>query len=308
MAKRTPWPTWTAIVVTALVAGAPGRAAPVPVTPGESPLAVVPAQSPIVVHLRGVTRTKDRLATLVKNALPDIGQLAAAQLDQALTTALEGRKLQGVDPAGPVFVTFLEMPKVEADQVSVALIARVNKYADFRDGLLTDDERKSLKPDNAGYERAEIMGREYFFVDRGAYAVLTPNKDAATQLTKKQPGLDGKISTEIGRKFLEADLAAYVNLTAVNKEFGDQIRGARQFMELAIEAMPAGGADKHSVDMAKSFFGSAFQVVEDGRAIVLAFEFRPEGLALHLQAQVGAETKTNKLLKEQKPASLDALG
>jgi hypothetical protein len=308
MTQRCRWPAWTAIIITALIAGAPGGAAPAPVTPGESPLAVVPAQAPIVVHLRGVTRTKDRIATLVKNALPDIGILAAAQLDQALTNALEGRKLQGVDPAGPVFLTFLDMPKGDADQLAVALIARVTKYADFRDGLLTDDERKSLKPDNAGYERAEIMGREYFFVDRGAYAVLTPNKETATQLTKKQPGLDGKVSAEIGRKFLEADLAAYVNLAAVNKEFGDQIRGARQFMELAIEAMPAGGTDKQSVEMAKNVFGSVFQLIEDGRAFVVAFDFRPEGLALHLQAQVGAETKTNKFLKDQKPAVLDALG
>jgi hypothetical protein len=293
--------------VTALIAGVTGRAAPAPVTPGESPLAVVPAHAPIVVHLRGVNRTKDRIATLVKNALPDIGPFAAAQLDQALANALEGRKLQGVDPAGPVFAAFLEMPKGESE-LSLALIVRVTKYADFRDGLLTDDERKSLKPDNAGYERAEIMGREYFFVDRGAYAVLTPNKDAAAQLTKKQPGLDGKLSAEIGRKFLDADLSAYVNLAAVNKEFGDQIRGARQFMELAIEAMPAGGTDKQSVEMAKTMFGSAFQVIDDGRAFVIAFDFRPEGLALHLQAQVGPETKTNKFLKDQKPATLDALG
>src|SRR5262245_11595636 len=210
MTKRFAWPMWTAIVVTALIAGTRGHAAPAPVTPGESPLAVVPAQSPIVIHLHGVMRTKDRLATLVKNSLPDMGPFAAAQMDQALATALEGRKIQGVDPAGPVFVTFLEMPKGETE-LSIALIARVTKYADFRDGLLTDDERKSLKPDNAGYERAEIMGREYFFVDRGAYAVLTPNKDAAAQLTKKQPGLDEKISKDLGRKFLEADLAAYVN-------------------------------------------------------------------------------------------------
>src|SRR5262249_40424416 len=157
-------------------------------------------------------------------------------------------KLQGVDPNGPMFLTFLEMPKGDADQLAVALIARVTKYAEFRDGLLTDDERKSLKPDNAGYGRAEIMGREYFFVDRRAYAVLAPTKDTATQLTKKQPGLAGKISTDIGRRSLEADLAAYVTLSAVNKEFGAQIRGARQFMELAIEAMPAGGTDKQSAE------------------------------------------------------------
>src|SRR5262249_5785840 len=124
MTKRCNWPTWAAIVVTAHVAGSPGVAAPAPVTPGESPLAVVPAQAPIVIQLHGVMRTKDRLATLIKNAMPDIGPFAAAQLDQALAGALEGRKLQGVDPNGPMFLTFLEMPKGDADQLAVALIAR----------------------------------------------------------------------------------------------------------------------------------------------------------------------------------------
>ena len=57
---------------------------PAPVTPGESPLAVVPAQAPIVVHLRGVTRTKDRLATFIKNAMPDIGPSQSARITAAV--------------------------------------------------------------------------------------------------------------------------------------------------------------------------------------------------------------------------------
>ena len=294
------------VIAFAAIGAIPGTAAPAPVTPGESPLSVVPAQAPIVVHVKGVERAKDRLTTLLKNALPDLGAIASAQVDEMFKTALEGRKLQGLDPAGPVFLAFLEFPTGDAAPPA-ALIARVTKYTDFRDGLLTDDERKSVKGDAAGYERAEIMGREYFFIDRGAYAVVTPHKETATQLTKKQPGLDGKISSAVGRKLLDADLSAYVNLAAVTKEYGDQLKAARQFMEAAIEAGPGAGTDKQSAEMAKAMFGAVFQMLDDGRALVLALEFRPEGLAVHLQAQVGADTPTNKLLKDQKPVALDAV-
>jgi hypothetical protein len=42
--------------------------------------------------------------------------------------------------------------------------------------------------------------------------------------------------------------------------------------------------------------------------LVAAADFRPEGFALHLQAQVGAESDTNQVLRTQKPTVLDAVG
>src|SRR5439155_12101467 len=91
---------WTAAVLTVCATGTPSAAAPAPVGASESPLAIVPAQAPIVVHLRGVERTRDRLAKLLKDALPDLGPAAADRVDELLKTGLEGRKLQGLDPAG----------------------------------------------------------------------------------------------------------------------------------------------------------------------------------------------------------------
>src|SRR5207248_5993324 len=95
---------------------------------------------------------------------------------------------------------------------------------------------------------------------------------------------------------------------AVNKEYGDHIKAARQFMETALDAAAAGGMQKATMEYAKVFYGGMFQAVEDGRALLVAFDFRPEGMNLHLQFQVGQDTKTNKLLDGQKPVGLDALG
>jgi hypothetical protein len=38
----------------------------------EVPLAQVPAGAPNVIQIHGVTRTKDRLLTMMKNALPEL--------------------------------------------------------------------------------------------------------------------------------------------------------------------------------------------------------------------------------------------
>ena len=59
--------------------------------------------------------------------------------------------------------------------------------------------------------------------------------------------------------------------------------------------------------MAKLIIGPLFQAFQDSKGIVAAVDFRPEGFALHTEALVGAETKTNTLLKIAKPSALSDL-
>lgn len=302
MIARSRWPlvALSVFVVAATVA----NAAPVP--PGQSALAVIPAQSPIVIHIRGVERTKDRLLALIKGAVPDLGIIAAAKIEEALKEGLEDRKLQGLEKDGPIFVAFLEMPNENMNVPVMAIIARVTKFNEFRDGLLSEDERKSIKKNDAGIEQVEMKGHDAFFLERAGWAVVTPHKETATLLTKNNPGLDTKLSVDVAKRLLGSDVSVYVDLAAVNKQFGDQIKEAKdQFFGLMDQF---GGQDKATMDMVKGIYGGMFQVVEDGRALMLGLDFRPEGLAFQLAANVGADTATNKFLKDQKPAPLTQIG
>jgi hypothetical protein len=102
-------------------------------------------------------------------------------------------------------------------------------------------------------------------------------------------------------------VSLYVDLAAVNKEFGEQIKGAQQTMEQLLDVAAAGG-QKASMEYMKLFYKAMFQAVSDGRAFLAALDFRPEGMNLHLQFVVGPDTKTNQSLQDQKPAALDAIG
>jgi hypothetical protein len=296
----------TAAVCAALF-GSRSAAAPVPASgpANASALAAVPAQAPIVFQLRGVERTKDRLTAFLNAAMPDLGPGVAAQMDQFLKNGFEGRKLQGLAKDGPIFLVMLELPGLGGGEPPMAVIARVTDYKAFRDGALNADERKGMKSE-AGYDRAEMNGRDVYFLDRQDFAVVTANKDAAEMLAKKPAGLDGKLTGEVARPFLENDVGLYVNLSAVNKEYGDQIKQAQQTMEQGMAML--GGANKEQMEFFKLIFSSMFQGIADGRALVVALDFRPEGLNVHAQFQVGADTKTNSFLKDQKPTGLDAIG
>ncbi|HEV3237476.1 MAG TPA: hypothetical protein VGZ25_10840, partial [Gemmataceae bacterium] len=286
------------VALAALTLMLPGlRAAP---ANEENPLTVVPANAPIVIHVKGFERTRDRLIAMVKNAIPDLAAQAEAGIKDGIQKALDGRELKGLEKDGSIFVVFTEMPKPETNPPKMAILVRVTSYADFRDGLLKEDEKKSLKMDPAGFEETTFEGNEpAYFVDLKSYAAITPDKEVAGQFKIKKPGLDTTLDKTFAKKMLASDISVYVDTAAVNKVYGDEIKKAYEEIVKAIEQATEnfGGANKNNMEMAKLIIGPLFQAFQDSKGIVAAVDFRPEGFALHTEALVGAETKTNTLLK-----------
>ena len=56
----------------------------------------IPAGSPIVVHIHGLERTKDRLLTLISNAVPDLAPMLKGPVDEFFKSGFDGRQLKGL--------------------------------------------------------------------------------------------------------------------------------------------------------------------------------------------------------------------
>jgi hypothetical protein len=313
MRKRGPAAAALGLVM-ALAASAGARE---PTAAGDqSSLAAVPADTPIVVQLRGFERVKERAAATIRTAAPDLGPMIIMQLDQHLKSVLQGRDLKGAAKDGPIFIAFPTLDKLAegGDEAAPAVLVRVNNYAAFRDGIFTEEERKSIQRDPAGYEMATVGDKTVCLLDRKPFAVLTPNRSLATAYARagrSDKGLAGKLSKAVAGRLLDSDVAAYVDLAAVNKQFGDQIKAFRQLMEFAMQQAEAAGTpglDKTQIEQAKNVFNVLFQIIDDGTALIAAADFRPQGLALHLETRFGAETKTNQSLLKLKPGKLDEVG
>jgi hypothetical protein len=286
-----------AAVVGWFVLVSPGRA---PAAEESSPLALVPEQAPVVVHVHGLGRTKDRLVTLAKNAAPDLGPLIETQLDKGINQALKGRELKGLAPDGPILVVLLELPQGGDKEPMAAVIARVTNYKDFRDGILKEEERKSLKKEGHLDVVTTEDGETLYLLDRKGYAVVSPRKEAVEQLAKNPASsLDAKLSKDDVRGLTEPDVSVYVDLKAINKEYGPAIGQFRQQVTAMIDQVGPlfGGGNEAMLDMVKSMYAGLFQAVEDGQSALLSVDFRPEGIALHIQERVGADSKTNQVLK-----------
>jgi hypothetical protein len=300
----------TAVASLALVAVAAG--VPAAPAPSDRPsLAAVPAGSPIVVHVRGVEGTRDRLVAMLKNALPEVAPLVETYLDKALKEGdfTQGRKPRGIAKDGPIFMAFTEMPKPGAEP-KMAIIVAVTKYDEFRDNVLTEEERKTLKTDKAGYESADLnVGEPIFFVNKKEYAVVTPSKEVAESFTKEQKGIDGHISKEQSNHLLGSDLGVYLDLEALNKAYADQIKAARDSAREALKAVGE-SADKSQQGIfafLQKLTDPAFQAIEDSRGVVLTVEFRPGGLALHAESELRPGTATAKALEGHKQSAFTQL-
>jgi hypothetical protein len=265
----------------------------------DSPLAQVPAGAPIVLQIHGVKRTKERLRTMVKNALPELASQAEAKIEEKLNDELKGRKLQGLAPAGPDFVVVTALPELtEKASPQVAYLARVTDYAEFRDGLLKPHERKTLASGAHGYEVATLeSGEKLYLLHRHDYAIFTSDKEVADQFAKGQPAL--RLDRQLTSELLKPDMALYVDVAAINAKYRDKIKSCRQLVEqwFGPNSPAMKSQTKSYMEFLQTMIGTAFQAEADTRAVVAGVEFRPEGLAVSGHAEVKANTQTDRYLK-----------
>jgi hypothetical protein len=282
----------------------PVRAAPVP--PADPPLAMVPAGAPIVIQVRGFHRTVDRLKTLITNAIPDHATELKRQLDEVVKKAVEGRQVVGLAPEAPLFVVFTALPEAGEGLPPVAVVARVVDYPSFRDRLLTEDERRTLKKET-DYETISPPGEPavYFIRSRG-HVVIAFRKDVAEQFIKQPPSL--KLPPDTAATLLGGDVGLYVNLDAVTRKYGDQIRSARDMLTEMFKPGKAGPASPAIGDFMKQTIEAEFQMALDSRSLVESFDFRPDGLAMHLTAEFAPDSPTARVIKSFARSSLKELG
>lgn len=269
----------------------------------QSPLTQVPAKSPIVIHVRGYERTFARLNTVLKAAAPDYAPLISGQIESGVASVLMGRELKGLPKDGPLFLVFTDVPTPDADIPEMAVVAKVESYTKFRDGLLKDEEKKELKA-KPGYESTKIEDKEVFFLDLDGYAVVTPSEKAMKLFRdKKTEVMSGKLDRTLAAKLLNSDVSAYLDVKAITKQYGDQIDSFKKLMGQAFDQMQGLGLDKEQIEMAKKIYDGLFRLIDDTERMVLGVEFQPDGFMLRIHTQVGEKTKTNEILKGSTPST-----
>jgi len=275
----------------------------------DASLGLVPSSSPIVIQVNGIDKARDRLGKLLGNAVPDLAPKLIKQIDDAIKEVSEGRDLKPIVKDARVYVVVSDLAELP-DSPKIAIHLPITGYTEFKNSFLKEDERKSLKKNDGGYDSIKVEGIEepINLVERKEYLILTNDADVAKSYVKGAgDNLAKTLSRETAQAFLGQDASVYVNLKMINKEYGAKIKGFKALLDLGLGAGGM-GINKRQGEMIKMMFNSLLSLLDDGEALVLGFDFRPEGANLRFLTQFASDTETNLFLKKLKPASLKDIG
>lgn len=308
---------FAAVVLAAAPMPAARAAAPVPGDAGKAITFPFPAKAPVVVQVNGHGAARDRLAAMLKNAVPDDVAEVTKLADEGIKELLGDRKLTAVPKDGRIFFVVNDIAALFDSRYTLSLLVPVTSYKEFRESFLTADERKAFEPGRAGVDEAKMtfFGEEHaaYMVDLKEYVAITPDKATAEGYAAKYTkATTAAMPAELAKSFVIGDLAVYVNLDVINDLHGEQIRAFRGLIDFALQQGAMGGMipglDKKQIEAAKVIIHGAFQAVEDARGAVLSVEFRPEGLNVRLQAQFADDTTSARVIKTENPGPLADVG
>jgi hypothetical protein len=308
-------PPRLAVAALALALAVPPLAAADPPA-GQNVALPFPAKAPLVVQVQGHQRAKDRLLKTLEALPPAEGGQARKAIEDGLKEALEGRSLEAVPGDGRWFLAVHDVTTLGDDQPAVAVLIPVTSYADFKKSFLTADERKTVEKVGDGVEAVKTAAggdeQTLYLAEVKGYVAATPNKETAEGYSGKYtPAQSGSMGPELGAAFLAADVSLYVNMDVINDLYGDQIRQFKELIDFALGQAAQGGMlpglNKKQMELVKTVLQGMIQAIEDAKGVVVAAEFRPEGVNLKVQGRFADDSASAGMLKPEVPGPLTEL-
>lgn len=291
------------------------EAAPKPAVAGQNTTLPFPASSHLVVQINGLERSRERLEKMLSEALPNQATELKKSIQQGIDQLLRGRKLSVIPPDGRCYIVLHRLSDIAdnpGDAPLVAILLPVTTPKAFRESFLKPAERETLKKGEGGIEQFQFedSAETTYLIDLPGYVVLTPDESIAQIFSGKyEKATTDRLGREVSEALLSADVSVYLNITAINAEYGNQIRGARQLMDFALQqGAGAAGISKSQMEAIKLFSQGLFQGIEDAQALVLGLEFRSQGLGVQILGRFADNTATSRLLRNEQPSLLDGLG
>ncbi len=276
----------------------------------------IPQGTVIAVQVRGLEQAQERLVAMA-NAMGDgLGDAAALGINEMKAQILEGRELRGVAKDGRVVFSLAAFPTGPEALAAAMLIVETTDYAALRDSIGGKAGEPGVKVESlpGGFDAVTRDSQTHYFVKRGKFTIVTEDRDSAAQLAKQKTTTPIKASKRVAATFEKGDVGIYVDMAAVNREYGEVIAGFKEqfagLVEAAAGAQPGLNPEqaKAQAEMTRKIFDGMFTFVEETTAVVASGSFEKTGLALSLFAEVKPDGSSAKFLSLLKPGANPLVG
>jgi hypothetical protein len=276
-----------------------------------------PAKAPLVVAVNGWQKSTDRLTKMTESLPAAEAAKVKGALEFGLEKAFENRKTDAVPGDKRVYAVIHDFSKLGDEESAFAVLLPVTSYADFKRTFLTAAERGTVAKAGKGVESVEAafggQEKKLYLTDLKEYVAVSPSEEVAAgyagQYTRAQSATMG---TDLSATFLAADAAIFLNMDVVNDLYGEQIRQVKGLIDFGLQQAEMGGMlpglDRKQIELVKTMFTGLLQGVEDAQGLLLAVEFRPEGLQFGVRTRFAADSPTATSLASEAPSALSDIG
>ncbi len=285
----------TCLTLLAMLVAPPLHAGPVP----------IPADALVVVQLNGRGPAVERLTQSLAAVQPDSAKDMPQRLRKFLSDAAPGRDVDSVTPGERVVGVAFTFDGWNSPTPPWVWLVPVKDAATFRKKLLTDDERGDFEAGKEGVDRAG----PWFLVNRPGYIAVSASEAAAKVFHASRevvtPDRVGGLAPIVN----DSDLSAYLNVAAVNAQYGDVVRSTVQFVGLMLRngGGPLPGFDARQVETVQFALDGLTQTLADGRDLAFGLNFGTEGVTLRAEVAFTPGSPTAKQFAGDKPAALSEL-
>jgi hypothetical protein len=263
-----------------------------PMAAAENALDAISSDAGVVVRLKNPQATIEKVADLVNEIVPGVGEQVRAQAD-GIGLAISNPTLAGVDKQSDWWVAVYPRGGEQEPQLVFVIPA------------------SDLKGMKAG------LGESFKFVEHGKFGVYTEDSDAADKTAALLKGNGKSIAPLIDKDSLvvfdKGDISVFIHVKRLATVYKDRLTETRERITQALENAPAelpgtpGLNPKAIADVLGQLLTVLMQGLDDTQSCTIAAMISKEGLAFEDLVRVASNSTTDKLLQKSPPNALGTL-
>lgn len=265
-------------------------------------LKAVPADVAVVARVKALESARDDIGKMLQAMSGNAAAMAQPQMEQGLAMFTG---LYGQEAAKNPLLVALRLPK-DGPVPAWAVLTQSNDYNAVLKGVSRKDD---LKPKSLGGYDSFVGADEqtYYSVKGAGFVAFGQDEALIKSIAKPAAALSEKISAELSSQLLGGDLGVYVNVAALQAQYGEQIEQGKQ---MALGTLDQAGAQLagNMKESMKQMYGALFDAVKTGDALAFNVDFAAEGLGVAGLATVKEGSDAAKKLAGARSGSAELLG
>ena len=262
----------------------------------------VPADVAVVARVKALETVRGDILKMLEAMSANAVALARPQLEQGLSM-MEAQN--GKESTKHPFYMLFSLPK-DGPMPGWAVLVESENYEGVLKGVSKKDDFKSNPKD--GVDSFDGSDGQTWYATKGkGFVAFGPDQAMVKAVAHPKATLDEKIAGDVKKEFLAGDVGVYVNVAALQAQYGDQIEQAKQTF-LGVLDNAGGQMDAKTLEMTKTLYAGMFDSVKSGDALAFSLDFMPDAFSVSGAVTVKADSKAAKSLATAKSGSAEGLG